>query len=289
MMVDGEFIRRIEKLKFNVWKALSGRREGDRPLDKGGGAIDFRAYHAYVPGDEFRYIDWNLFARTGQLHVKEFTRDQGITVSVVLDNSPSMGFGAPTKLEYAKTLAGLFGAVALNGANTFKVAPLLGRGPAHETFAGRGDFQRALKIISSISLSDALRSDTPLEASFPRGNSREYMILLSDLWNSGRLRQPLKVGSAAGNQFAVVHMLSVEERAPLLKGKVRLLDCETGERAERFVGEEEVEEYRRLLDEHTLEWKRFCADNGIRYVGISNDMAPEEAFLVSMRTCNILE
>jgi uncharacterized protein (DUF58 family) len=73
-----------------------------------GASVDFAEHRGYVPGDDFRRIDWRVFARTDRFYVKEYEADSNSNFTVLLDVSKSMGYGSEgmSKLEYGSLLAG---------------------------------------------------------------------------------------------------------------------------------------------------------------------------------------
>ena len=64
---------------------------------------DYRRYHA---GDDFRYIDWNVYSRLDRLFLKIFTAEEDLTIHLLVDTSQSMQVGTPPKLDYAQTGGG---------------------------------------------------------------------------------------------------------------------------------------------------------------------------------------
>jgi uncharacterized protein (DUF58 family) len=85
--------RVLRHLEWRVIRRLDGRLQGDyRTLVRGQGT-DFRAVREYEVGDDVRHVDWNVTARMNQLYVREFTEDRELTAWLLLDRSPSMGFG----------------------------------------------------------------------------------------------------------------------------------------------------------------------------------------------------
>src|SRR5579862_9040902 len=99
---------KLEALRLAVPRPISGRREGERLTKRRGGSSDFPSPRSYTQGDEFRAIDWNLYGRLGMLYVKEFTREEALTVRLAIDTSPSM---AP-KFQFAQRLGAALALVA---------------------------------------------------------------------------------------------------------------------------------------------------------------------------------
>src|SRR5262245_63343120 len=102
-----DLIRTLDALNLLARKLLSGEDRADRLTPRKGASLEFNDYRRYAPGDEIRYIDWNVYARHGNLFVKEFTAEENIHVSVLLDTSRSMEFGG--KFQAAKELAAALG------------------------------------------------------------------------------------------------------------------------------------------------------------------------------------
>ncbi|MCW8131434.1 MAG: DUF58 domain-containing protein, partial [Planctomycetota bacterium] len=106
------FLESLERLRILAVRAAGGGlKEGHRLGAYKGGQLEFHDYRNYVPGDDLRYLDWNLYARLGKPFVKEFAREEAGSIHLLLDASPSMGLGAPSKWTFARRVAELFGHV----------------------------------------------------------------------------------------------------------------------------------------------------------------------------------
>ena len=248
-LFDEAFLRRLETLRFTVRRSISGRREGDRLTRRRGGAAEFTSHRSYSQGDDFRAIDWNLYGRLGQLYVKEFSREEALPVRLLVDTTASM---AP-KFDFARRLGAALALVANQEAPAVPLGEI-----------------------------EALRLGTPLEVP---PLARGLLVFVSDLWDESLRERLLRVRA----EKAVIHVLSPEEAAPTLSGKVRLVDAETGEACVRFVGEEERAGYRRLLAAHCEAWKRWCFDHEINYLRATSDLPLEEVVEVYLREAGILE
>src|SRR5215831_17891545 len=108
MLFDDAFLRKLEGLRLAVRRSISGRREGERLTKKRGGSSDFTSHRSYTQGDEFRAIDWNIYGRLGLLYIKEFTREEALSVRIAIDTSASM----TPKFEFAQRLGAALALVA---------------------------------------------------------------------------------------------------------------------------------------------------------------------------------
>ncbi len=109
----------IERLKITVLRRLDGLLAGDHAGLFPGHGTEFGEARPYVPGDDPRYIDWAVTARTNEPHVRETIADHELELWLVLDTSSSMGFGTSlaTKHEIAWSAAGTFALLAASGGN----------------------------------------------------------------------------------------------------------------------------------------------------------------------------
>ena len=85
--------RVLRRLEWQVIRRLDGRLQGDYRTVFRGTGVDVVDLREYQPGDDLRHIDWNVTARTDIPHVREYVEDRELTAWLLLDRSPSMGFG----------------------------------------------------------------------------------------------------------------------------------------------------------------------------------------------------
>src|SRR5688572_14623472 len=124
MAFGPEFIRTLDALNVLARRLLSGEDRADRPTPRRGASLEFADYRRYTPGDEIRYIDWNVYARHGSLFVKEFAAEENVHVSITLDASASMAYGKASKFEAARELAAALGYIALANFDSVRVFSL---------------------------------------------------------------------------------------------------------------------------------------------------------------------
>src|SRR5690606_20066684 len=119
-----ELLAQLERLELVTRKIFRGRMKGERRSKRKGQSVEFSDFRNYVPGDDLRFIDWNLFARLDKLFLKLFLEEEDLHFYALLDASTSMDFGEPTKLQYAKQLAAALGFVGLCRADRVKIEAL---------------------------------------------------------------------------------------------------------------------------------------------------------------------
>src|SRR5947209_2068446 len=112
-LLSPEFLHRLEQLELVSRKIFSGRMKGERLSRRKGQSVEFADYRNYTIGDDLRFLDWNLFARLEKLFIRLFLEEEDLHVYLLIDNSLSMDFGTPSKLHFAKQVAGALGFVGL--------------------------------------------------------------------------------------------------------------------------------------------------------------------------------
>jgi len=97
--------------------------KGERRSRARGQSVEFADYRNYVAGDDFRYLDWNLYGRLERLFLKLYEEERELPVRIFLDASESMTFGEPRKFDFARQVAAAIGYVALCGFDRVSVIP----------------------------------------------------------------------------------------------------------------------------------------------------------------------
>jgi uncharacterized protein (DUF58 family) len=277
MVFDGEFLKRLEALRLSVRHVLRGRREGERAGPRPGGSSEFHSHRTYAQGDDFRSIDWSLYARLGALFVRERIREEAPSLHMVLDTSPSMDFGFPSKADLARRLAAALGYLVTGEGGD----ATLWTGEKSRTFRGEGaslDYIRAVEMAESGAPVPSVR----------RLEGKALVVVASDLWDEA-LPDALAPLPAAGHQLTLLHLLAPEELAPSLRGLVRFVDAETGDSASRYIGEEEVARYAQLLREHCDFWRKWTLKREAGYVRCASDEPFDKVILLYLRGEGVLE
>src|SRR5438128_10863786 len=102
--------RRVRDLEILSARLIRAGFAGDYHSAFHGRGIEFSQVREYQPGDDIRTIDWNVTARTGTPHVKQFVEERDLTILIAVDVSGSMAFGSVDwrKCDIAAELAAVF-------------------------------------------------------------------------------------------------------------------------------------------------------------------------------------
>src|SRR6266436_4706139 len=114
-LLTPELLRRLEQFQLLAARRAKSSAKGERRSRARGQSVEFADYRSYVPGDDFRYLDWNLYGRLERLFLKLYEEERELPVRIFLDASESMTFGTPVKFDFARQVAAAIGYVALCG------------------------------------------------------------------------------------------------------------------------------------------------------------------------------
>src|SRR3972149_3049808 len=223
--------------------------KGERRSKRKGQSVEFADFRAYVPGDDLRTIDWNLYARLDKLIVKLFLEEEDLHFYTLIDESRSMDFGEPTKLDYAKQLAAALGFIGFVGG-----APARAGGGG----GGRGEPVPLAEGIKNFGL---------------RNPGRGVVVLVSDLMDKSGYEAGLRYLVSQRMDVYVIHLLSQEELEPDVKGDLKLVDCEDQDVAEISVSAPLLARYQATLNAFTGGAQEFCSRRGMNYL-LANNQTP---------------
>ncbi len=106
-LIDPAALMRIKSLQLRARVVVEGFDKGIHRSPYHGFSVEFSEYRQYTPGDDLRYLDWHLFARSDRYYIKKFEDETNLRCHLVVDASRSMGYGSAgvSKWEYARTAA----------------------------------------------------------------------------------------------------------------------------------------------------------------------------------------
>src|SRR5712671_6795220 len=122
-LLTPDLLRRLEQFQLLARRSAKSSLKGERRSKARGQSVEFADYRNYVAGDDFRYLDWNLYGRLDRLFLKLYEEERELPVTVFLDASESMTFGEPRKFDFARQVAAAVGYVALCGFDRVSVIP----------------------------------------------------------------------------------------------------------------------------------------------------------------------
>ena len=256
---------------------------GGRRSRATGSSLEFADHRSYSPGDDYRQIDWNIYARTDELFVKVRESEETLVVHLLLDVSGSMASGAPAKLEAAQAVLAALGWTALASRDVVAGAAL--GNDLGETFAPRQGEAYVARLFEFLERQRP-SGETGLSRAVAAYNARAVphgvAVLASDLLAPDA---PRAIGSLAqrGHEVTVIHVLDDEFVNPVFADEVELVDAERGDGLEVLGDVDLLRSYRQAIGDWTSDLQRFCHRRHVRYVPIRSNWPVEDVVLRRLR------
>jgi uncharacterized protein (DUF58 family) len=271
-LLEASLMAKLERMELVSRKIFRGRMKGERRSHRKGQSVEFADFRNYVPGDDLRFIDWNLFARLDRLYLKLFLEEEDLHLYVLIDDSRSMDFGSPSKLHVAKQIAAALGYIGLCRGDRVSMASFNRQQPG--VFRGRSSTYRMLDSLSGYeSATKSLDMTAAVKAFCVRNVHKGIVVLISDLMDKQGYEAALRMLVARDLDIFLVHLLSPEELQPDLKGDLKLIDCEDADQREISVSSNLLKRYHQTLNAFVEGAKAFCRKRSISYVPARSDVA----------------
>jgi len=197
---------------------------------------EFAEYRAYSEGDDPRFVDWNVYARTDRTYIKRYIGETNTRLEILFDASASMGFGsgAVSKLQYAKFLAATLAYLAGRQHDAVGLIVFDEQVREHRPPSSRpGHLQSVLHAIDRATPGTGTELEVPFERFREYQKGRGLVAVISDFYSDPEavLRgvQPL---AYQGQDVILFQLLDPQELRPELKESALMEDMETGETME---------------------------------------------------------
>ncbi len=215
-------------------RRLDGLLHGDHRTLLRGQGLDFADLREYQYHDDVRHIDWNVTARLGVPHVREYTEDREVSAWFLLDASPSVDFGSAgrQKREVASEFVGVLARLLSRQGN--RVGALVWGGALDAVIPARGGRRHVLHLLQRLlarpALDRAPATDLAafLHAAFGVLARRSLVFVVSDFVSTPGWQRPL-AQLARRHEVVAVRLTDPLERALPDLGMVPMQDAETGE------------------------------------------------------------
>ena len=285
-----DFLRKLEYLALATRQSLPGPRIGPRRSPSLGASVEFSDYRNYTPGDDYRRIDWNAYARLERLFLRLYRAEEDLTVSFLLDTSRSMAWGPPSKLDLSRQVAGALAFVALMKDDQVRITalgddlldylpPVGNPAQVHRVWGFLGGLQ-------SLGRTDLRKTLTSFASRYCRRPG--LSILVSDLLTDTNWRAGLQALRAKQQEVVVIQILAPEEIFPEITGHLQMVDDEDEVSLEVTLTPRTLEAYRDRLNAYTREVASFCHGHNISFVQLHSDLPIEDAVLRLLQRAQVV-
>jgi uncharacterized protein (DUF58 family) len=289
-LFDSDFLKKLEYLSLVSRRVFRGQLLAQRRTMQLGGGIEFADHREYAPGDDFRYLDWNVFARHGELLLKRFQEEEDLHVYLLLDSSRSMAFGDPVKFDYARQVTAALAYIALADLDRVSVVAFAGDIVAEFPLTrGKARILSVLKFLEGLEPQGSVTDLARMARNFVhRGQRRGLAVVISDLFDPAGFEGGLDLLRHNRYEPHIVQIFDPREAEPQVKGDVELVDVETGLIQKVTITERNLRQYRQIFATYLESVRRYCNTHGIGGTRSATDVPFDELLLRMMRAAGAI-
>jgi uncharacterized protein (DUF58 family) len=273
--MDTEFFKELDRFALLVKKRVSTAYTGGRKSLRFGHGISPVGYREYRKGDDFKLVDWKVYARTEKLYIKEHEEERSLVVHVLLDASASMAYD--DKFEYASRVAAGFAYLATLENEKYALSLFCNRLYPGEPRRGRRYLFQSIEDLDGV----RPRGQTDLKLVSDQFEllvrSTSLVVVISDFIGDTE-KVVSSIYRLGGHDLVMIQVLAPQEAELAFRGDVKFVDMETKQPLVTRVTEEERREYQEKLQEHNLRIQEACRKVGADFFSFRTDRDVFDAF-----------
>jgi uncharacterized protein (DUF58 family) len=254
-----------------------------------GSGIEFSDHREYATGDDLRYLDWNVYARHGDLLLKRFQEEQDLHVYLLVDCSRSMGFGDPPKFDLARQLTAALAYIAL--ADLDRIAVVAYANDIISEFPVTRGKARILALMKYLESLSTVGTDTNLSKAVQgllhRGTRNGLVVVLSDLFDQNGFARGFDQLRSRRFEAHVLQLHDPKEADPKLLGDAELEDVENGSIRMVTINERMLRRYKQLFTDHQTSVRDYCRRYGLSCTQSPSIVPFDELVMTMMRSAAI--
>ena len=241
-LFDAGFFARLNHLSLASHIRLDKGLSGGRKSSAKGSSVEFSDFREYLPGDDIRRIDWNVYGRLDKLYVKQFMEEKEAFYHIFLDTSASMDFGGKKKSVMALRLTAVFAWLVLKQLDRVEIMTLHdGRLGKKGAVTGRNSFQRILSELEQVQFGGRTQINQAVkQCSF---GGRGICIIISDFLDPEGVDEAIRYLTFKKQEILLIQVLAREEVDFDEEGTLALTDMETGEQVRVTVTKQTIRAY----------------------------------------------
>ncbi len=238
-----------------------------------GNTVEFADFREYVPGDDIRRIDWNLYSRFEKHFIKLFVDERQMHTRIYLDGSASMRGAGSAKLTYALRVMAALGYLSVRSMDKVSFGLMVG-GEMEDLcglVAGMNAYYNAIDCLERVTC----HGETDLRAAIADCRDVGYddglTVIISDFFTNSDWRAAVDYLLYRHRQVMLIQVLSPEEAMPTYNGRVFLRDCESADAEDHRnlkirMNAATAKAYRMALDDYIGEMRGFCNARGVDFI-----------------------
>ncbi|GAB2694332.1 DUF58 domain-containing protein [Mucilaginibacter koreensis] len=267
MQLNPKVLTTIKNLPLLAKTVVDGFLNGFNKSTVKGPGLEFSQYRSYQPGDDLRWMDWRMYARSDRYYIRESEVETSISVKFLVDASASMNHqdGTISKIAYARYLAASLAYLANLQGDAVGLT-IFNEGKLYNA-ASRNDPQHLQRLYYQLEKTEPAGTFTEpvhYKELFSGGRRKELLVFITDMYETGNeISHLLDTLSALRHEVIVFHLMGANELTFDFEGYSSLQDMETGETI--AISPQTKKQYQDKLEAHLAGIKRQMLDKGIVY------------------------
>lgn len=279
-MLTADVVTAIDDLELAARLVVEGLRAGSHRSPLHGYSSEFQQHRPYRAGDDLKYLDWKLLARTDRLYTRQFRETTSMSVMLVLDGSGSMAFpdGTGSKWRYASVLAASLAHLVVSQGDAVGLLAMTGNRMTY--LPARGGRPHLRSLVATIGRLEPSGSWSPARG-ISRGSEllkrRGVVLVISDFQDVvEETHRELRRVAGHGHDIAMLQVTAPDEWAFPYSGDVEFEDLETSEKRLLDAGSI-ASEYRRAFADFLARSREQALRDHLDYALMRTDAPPGRA------------
>lgn len=281
-LFDAEFLERLKALFLRLRKRKQLRKKGIQSSPATGFTREFKDFRHYTGNEDYRAIDWRLYARLDRLFVRLYEEIQEFHVHIVVDTSGSMAEPFPekrtTSLKIAVALA-YMGLVGHHRVSLYSIGEKVGEPPP--PMKGQGSLQRVLDFANGLSFEGLTNLNRCFQDFSPSRRRYGIIFVISDLYGNDvdEAREAIQHASSWPGEVHFIQVYHPWEAKPDLDGEIELVDVETREQRRLWLTPRDRKRYEERYQQFLSDIEASCQSRQIDYQPWRTDHPFDDLFL----------
>lgn len=277
-MIELDFLDELDRFQLALKKNSTEIQQGEQKSSSTGQGMVFEDHKKYVPGDDIRKMDWNVYGRTEELFIKRFEEEKSVTIHVLVDRSSSMDYGQVNKYEFAAKIGLAIAYMVSNTNDRFRFSVF--SETVTDISSGRRNVNMGelVETLNQLRKTPESRVERCLTEYASRIHNKSAVVVISDFLTDlegiengvERLRD---------TDLVLVNTLDATELDPDFDGDALLKDPESDSTLRTYLSRKTKNSYKERLQNHITQVEHIADKNNAHFVQLSTEEDIFEAFL----------
>jgi uncharacterized protein (DUF58 family) len=279
-VLDPSTVAAIDDLELAARLVVEGLRSGEHRSPFHGYSAEFSQHRAYRAGDDLKYLDWKLLARTDRLYSRQFRETTNLSAMIVLDASASMAFptAGVSKFQYASVIAAALAWLIVDRGDAAGLMTASGEAlrflPAR---SGRVHLRALLAQIERLTPSGSWQPERVIARGSELLKRRGVVLVISDFYDAeDATRRELRRARTRGHDVTMLQVISRPEIEFPYTGNIEVEDLESGDRR-AIAAETTARDYKSAVATFLERCRQEAHRDGLDYALMPTDVPPSQA------------